>query len=139
MVHALKQTWRVLKEDGILIDLRPRHTGQLVEVIDEEVELVTCFDDTHRENNDFAADRAIATVLEAGLFQKSRSVHFEYVTRYESGTELMAYFLARNPPVQHSDETISKICHIDSEQSAHLHYITAMQLDCYHKAKELEP
>lgn len=68
MVHALRQVHRVLKANGVLIDLRPAavhrrvgiaHHGrfQLVGAMRER------FDDEH------AADRAVRQVLEEGLFR----------------------------------------------------------------------
>ncbi len=76
MVHALQESHRVLKPNGILIDLRPapRHrrvglgTGrrwQLVGVMREQLD------------DDLAADRAVAQVLRAGLFRREMRFEFE--------------------------------------------------------------
>lgn len=76
MVHALQESHRVLKPNGILIDLRPapRHrraglgTGrrwQLVGVMREQLD------------DDLAADRAVARVLRAGLFHREMRFEFE--------------------------------------------------------------
>ncbi len=76
MVHALHEAHRVLKPDGILIDLRPapkhRRLGlgdgthwQLVGVMREK------FDD------DLAANRAVAHVLREGLYQRESRIDFD--------------------------------------------------------------
>ena len=135
MVHALEQTWRVLKADGILIDLRPRHTGQIIEVVRNTTsDVITCYDDAYREARDFASDEAIEMVVNAGLFQRVRRVYFEYVKQYESGTALMDYFMAKNPPVRFPDEIESRLYHqLNLETSARLHYTYTIQLDTYRK------
>jgi hypothetical protein len=76
MVHALKETRRVLKPGGILIDLRPalkhRRAGlgggasvKWVGVMHED------FDD------DRAANRAVAQVLREGLFHRESKTQFD--------------------------------------------------------------
>jgi hypothetical protein len=76
MVHALKEAHRVLKSGGILIDLRPapahrrlglgegsnwEFVGRLHEVLDD----------------DYAADAAVARVVQEGLFQPATRLEFE--------------------------------------------------------------
>ncbi len=76
MVHALQEAHRVLKPNGILIDLRPapehrrlglgegrrwRLVGLLHEVLDD----------------DHAADAAVARVLREGLFRRERHAQFQ--------------------------------------------------------------
>jgi len=76
MVHALQEAHRVLKPNGILIDLRPaadhRRSGlglgrswQLVGVLRESLA------------EDRAADAAIATVIRRGLFKSRSRVRFD--------------------------------------------------------------
>ena len=76
MVHALREAHRVLKPDGILIDLRPapkhRRVGlgegqrwQLVGVMREK------FDD------DLAADHAVTQILREGLFRRETRAEFD--------------------------------------------------------------
>jgi len=75
MVHALREAHRVLRPDGILVDLRPapvhRRVGlgqgrrwRLVGVMREE------FDE------DRAADRAVAQALREGLFRRGARAEF---------------------------------------------------------------
>lgn len=76
MVHALHEAHRVLKRDGVLLDLRPaarhRRVGlgegadwRLVGVMREE------FDD------DYAADAAVREVLRDGLFREETRFEFD--------------------------------------------------------------
>lgn len=76
MVHALREVHRVLKPNGVLIDLRPatrhRRTGlgqdkrwQLVGVMQESLA------------DDRAADAAVAHVIQQGLFRSVGSLTFE--------------------------------------------------------------
>lgn len=75
MVHALQEAHRVLKPDGILIDLRPapahrqlglgegrqwRLVGSLHEILDD----------------DYAADAAIAQMAQEGYFRPEKSMRF---------------------------------------------------------------
>ncbi len=76
MVHALKEAHRVLKPEGILIDLRPapahrqlgigegrswQHIGSLHEILDD----------------DHAADAAVARVVKEGYFRAGRRTQFQ--------------------------------------------------------------
>ncbi len=134
MVHALKETCRVLQAGGILIDLRPRHENQIIELInDGQAERIAVYADDHRINKDVAVDEAIATVVESHLFSLERSIMFEYVTDYETGTELMDYFFTRNPPVHHSPEIVEKIALADKNVNTTLRFTNDMELKCYLK------
>ncbi len=75
MVHALTEAHRVLKADGILVDLRPapahRQIGigagrswQLVATLQEQLD------------DDYAANAAIAKVVSLGLFRPEQRKHF---------------------------------------------------------------
>lgn len=134
MVHALKEAWRVLRKKGILVDLRPRHTNQVIETItDEQAQIITCYDDVHRVQNDVAADQAIVVAVESHLFQLEQSATFGYVKEYDTGTELMNYFLTRNPPDHHPAKIVEKIYQADKEAHTTLRLTNKMQLNCYRK------
>jgi hypothetical protein len=76
MVHALREVYRVLKPDGILVDLRPAAAHRRVGVV--------C-NGSYRElgsmrekfSDDWAANRAVADVLHAGLFSTERRRRFD--------------------------------------------------------------
>jgi hypothetical protein len=80
MVHALKKTHRLLKPDGLLIDIQPTPTPQTVEVhsdgrASEAGKL------GHRQ--DWAlhkqAHAALAQVVEEGLFVVEREINFPFL------------------------------------------------------------
>ncbi len=76
MVHALGEAHRVLKTDGLLIDLRPaavhRRAG---------IEVDGCYRQlgTLREklDEDRIANRAVAQVIHDGIFQNERRIQFD--------------------------------------------------------------
>lgn len=74
MVHALAESWRILRVYGQLIDLRLLTSGWLVEVVGEgEAMLAGRLDDTLRVCHNIASDKATAEVVERGWFrQESR-------------------------------------------------------------------
>ena len=90
MVHALQEAHRVLKPDGILIDLRPaakhRRVGlgsgkrwRMAGVMRER------FDD------DLAADRAVAETLRAGLYRRESRMAFDLDRVMDTMTDFRAW------------------------------------------------
>lgn len=134
MVHALKETWRVLHTTGVLVDLRPRHANQVIELVrDGQAEIIVRYDDDHRVINDVAADEAITKVANAGLFHLEQHVSFAYIKHYDTGSELMNYFQTRKPPVHHAEEIIEKIYRANLSTNTTLRFTNDMQLKCYRK------
>src|SRR5262245_36498274 len=71
MVHALLEAHRVLKPNGILIDLRPAAVHRRVGIVDSDgYRLSWMMRETFED--DLAADRAVAKVTSQGRF-KARS------------------------------------------------------------------
>jgi hypothetical protein len=76
MVHALHEAHRVLKPDGILVDLRPAAVHRRVGVV--------C-DGSYRElgslhekfDDDRAANRAVTQILQEGLFKSEWRTRFD--------------------------------------------------------------
>jgi hypothetical protein len=76
MVHALHEAHRVLRTDGLLIDLRPGAVHRRVGIAKDGRHLHL---GTLREklDDDRAANRAIAQVLREGLFQSEWRTQFD--------------------------------------------------------------
>ena len=75
MVHALREAHRVLKPNGILLDLRPAATHRRAGLGEgKDWQLVGVM----RENfgDDLAADRAVSQVVSTGLFH--REAHYDF-------------------------------------------------------------
>ncbi len=73
MVHALHEAHRVLKANGILVDLRPAAVHRRVGIV-RQGRLEHIGNMRERFEDDHAADRAVRQVLEEGLFKtESRS------------------------------------------------------------------
>jgi hypothetical protein len=68
MVHALRETHRVLKADGLLLDLRPGpvHRRIGIEVDGQYEQLAIMGEQLH---DDYAANRVVAEVIQEGLFK----------------------------------------------------------------------
>lgn len=134
MVHALREAWRVLRSSGFLVDLRPRHSNQLIElIIDQQPEIVTCYTDDYRVERDVAADKAVAVAVDSRLFCLEDSASFRYVKHYDTGTELMDYFETRNPPVHHPEEIVERIYRAGIGTNTTIRFTNDMQLLCYSK------
>ena len=104
MVHALKEAHRVLKANGLLVDLRPapahrriglgegrrwREVGELHETLDE----------------DYAADAAVATMIEDGYFRPEQRLRFQLdrvMDTIDDAREFMADFDQRRGIPSHA-------------------------------------
>ena len=75
MVHALRETYRVLKPDGLLIDLRPAAVHRRVGFTEGDGYRLRW---VMRENfdDDHAADRAVAHVVNDGFFKAEGRTRF---------------------------------------------------------------
>ena len=75
MVHALRETYRVLKTDGLLLDLRPGpvHRCIGIEVDGHYEQLAIMGEQLH---DDYAANRAVAEVIQEGLFKPVSRTQF---------------------------------------------------------------
>jgi hypothetical protein len=96
MVHALQETRRLLKLDGVLVNILPAPEGYSIEVHHDgkilfaERKRETCSEDVLR------AEAAIKWVLDRGLFVVERKDEFEFLTYGSSVSELRAYFEEQN-------------------------------------------
>ena len=85
MVHALKEVWRVLAQDGCLLDSRQIANYSRVEiVVGEQVRLAGAADDSAWLPDDVACDRALAQVVSEGWFAFERKVFLDTAAYYDS-------------------------------------------------------
>jgi hypothetical protein len=96
MVHALKEIWRVLIPGQSLIDLRPLGGQSRVEVMaGSQLQFAGLVDESADQQDDLAADNAIAQAVVEGWFSQVRKTFFEYATYWDTPNEMKAYAEAR--------------------------------------------
>ena len=90
MVHALKEIRRVLKPDGVLIDVRPLMDRWQVEVISaREIRATGRVDDFPVGlEDDAAANQAIAHAAQNGWFSGSGQDFFSYAYSWDTPGEM---------------------------------------------------
>lgn len=92
MVHALEESWRVLKPSGVMIDLRPISSYPPVEIVSgTESQSAGHIDDTNDRADDIATDEAIDQVLQRGLFEQHKSDQFSFSLYWNSVDDMQAY------------------------------------------------
>lgn len=92
MVHALEEIHRLLKPDGVLIDIHGHPEGEFIEAYRGEKRL---FRERIRETcseNGLHTEQALAQVVERGLFILDRREEFDFLTYASSVPELRAYW-----------------------------------------------
>jgi hypothetical protein len=92
MVHALKESWRVLKDGGRMVDLRPFASGWPLEIVSRgSAQLAGRLDDHKRVTVDDISNTAIAETVQGGWFQNEREDVFDYAYYWDSVEEMIAY------------------------------------------------
>jgi len=93
MVHALKEIWRILTPEGILIDLRPISDRWSIEVSTRQKswEAGRVTDSVVALADDAAADEAMADVSQAGWFALERKEGFDFFYYWDKPDEMQAY------------------------------------------------
>ena len=96
MVHALKEAWRVLVQGGIMIDVRPLSIVVPLEVVyDGGNQLAGMADMSPGLKDDIAADKAIDTVVNNGIFTQASLETFDYVYFWKTYHGMVADFAER--------------------------------------------
>ncbi len=96
MVHALKQAWRVLVPNGVMIDVRPLSVDMPVEVVyPGGSDLAGRADPSPDLKYDIAADKAVFSVLKDGLFQLTDLDLFEFVYYWKTYHGMVVDFAER--------------------------------------------
>jgi hypothetical protein len=89
MVHALAESWRVLKAGGRLIDLRPYSSGWPVEIVSRDTQMLAGpLDDSVGLGVDIASDNAVLEAVQSGWFEKENKGSFEYAYYWDSVDEM---------------------------------------------------
>lgn len=92
MVHALLESWRILRRGGVLIDLRPVHNDRAIELLVDDGRFVP---GTVRDMTDGADDVACAQamdhVVSSGHFTLQEQDSFEFNVYWDNLAEFSAY------------------------------------------------
>lgn len=92
MVHALLESWRVLRWGGKLIDLRPFHRDRAVELLAGELRFVPGYvTNIDGAADDAACAQAIDHVVSSGHFIPRGQDSFEFKVYWENLAEFSAY------------------------------------------------
>lgn len=92
MVHALEETRRLLKLEGVLVNIVPVPEGYFIEA---SLDGMTHFSEPKRytlSEDVLRADAAIEHVIEGGLFLIDDADEFEFLTYASSVSEMRAYW-----------------------------------------------
>jgi hypothetical protein len=111
MVHALREIWRVLAPDSLLLDLRPLSGAWPVEVVSAGGVMVTGHvdeSDAARVADDRAADAALAAVAQAGLFARERDGAFDFSWYWDSLGEAQAHIAEKWPEARVPEEVLAE-------------------------------
>lgn len=88
MVHALEHIHRLLKPDGLLIDIHPLPEGALVTAYHGGSVIFSEREHDDESEDVLAAERALKEVLRRGLYVRERDEQFEFLTHASSVAEL---------------------------------------------------
>ena len=105
MVDALQRAYRLLKRDGILIDVHPTTADASVEVGAVCTGHVDAGDAPSRHA---AAAHALAAVVDAGLFEVDRTSSFTFYTYGDSAEELREYVEENWRNAKINDDTMKR-------------------------------
>ena len=96
MVHALNESWRVLKQGGWLIDIRPYSLSPPVEVVmNDTVRIAGPIDSSAGVPDDEASDRAIQEVVKNGAYSKSEAGSFKFAYYWDTLEHMKDYIEER--------------------------------------------
>ncbi len=119
MVHALSESWRILKDGGRLIDLRPYRSEWFVEIINQGNSLLAgqFIGKEDGLNDDAMSDKAISELIHRGLFKIETKEFFDYSYNWESHDQMFDYVSTswRNL-ISTPKNVLSKVRKIKNEQ-----------------------
>ncbi len=117
MVHALNESWRVLKQGGWLIDIRPYSLSPPVEIIiDGAVRIAGPIDSSAGVPDDEASDRAIKEVVKNGAYSKSEAGSFKFDYYWDTLEHMKDYVEERWSDSTHlPKKTLDQAVRLESE------------------------
>lgn len=92
MVHALEEMRRLLKPDGILIDIHPIPEGAFIEVVQGDSRLFSERKRVSYSEDVIQAEKALEEVIARKLFAVERRAKFDFLTYAPSVRELRDYW-----------------------------------------------
>jgi len=96
MVDALKESWRVLHQGGVLLDFRPLVGSPPIEIAGGgSAQEVGSVDDRAADGDSAAADAAIETVTKSGIFYGETKRQFQVAHYWDSVEEMSEYLGSR--------------------------------------------
>jgi|SRR3990172_7082800 len=110
MVHALEKIYRLLKPDGILIDIHPPPEPSSIDVrIGEQAHAAGWLRETDDYGDYEAADEALATIVARRLFAVERRGTFSFLTHVDTLAELRNYLTEEWENASIDDVTAARI------------------------------
>jgi len=92
MVHALLESWRILRQEGVLIDLRPLHSDRAIELLVDDGRFVPgMVKDMTGGADDVACAKAMDRVVGSGHFILQGQESFEFNVYWNNLAEFSAY------------------------------------------------
>ena len=88
MVHALESIHRLLKADGSLLDIHPVPDLARIKVVKAGKQVFSELYPSQSGEDFRAADRAIALIVERGMFRQDGGRVFDFLTHASSTSEL---------------------------------------------------
>ena len=96
MVHALEETRRLLKLDGVMVNILPGPEGYFIEVHHDGKILFAVRKRETLSEDVLLAEAAIKQILDRGLFVIDQKDEFEFRTYGSSVSEVRAYWEEQN-------------------------------------------
>ena len=135
MVHALEEIWRVLIQDGFLIDLRPFGEKSSVEVVSGDEVIPTGYIDSSAGfPDDLAANTAIEHMVGSGMLNREKRDSFDLFTYWDTAAEFKAFMDEHSSSILPS-ETLIQAEHLLAQHGSDARLRTRhdMIISRYHK------
>ena len=135
MVNALKEVWRVLGADGVLLDLRPIAAHWPLEVLVDNVwQRAGRFDDSPSLPDDEASNQSLVTIAREGWFAREHDAIFQLLYYWDSFDDMQAYIAERwAPSVILPDHVLDAAKRLSTDEGARLRGLVTMSISRWKK------